>query len=61
METGLNKGEKISEELIINKKITKTKIKEFLLTKVSYKKKDVDILVNKIFNKIDTNKKVMKY
>lgn len=55
--TGLNKGEKISEELTINKKLKKTKIKRIFIDKeVNYKKKDIDLLVKKIFNKIDTKK-----
>lgn len=57
VETGLNKGEKISEELTIHKKLKKTKFKRIFIDKeLNYKKNDIDILISKIFNKIDTNK-----
>ncbi len=54
-ETGLKKGEKLVEELSINKKIKKTKIDRILeVTEPSYSLKETDNLIDKINKMIDT-------
>lgn len=57
IETRLNKGEKISEELTINKYPKKTKINKILtIEEPSYKKKLIDKLMEKILSKLETYK-----
>ena len=62
-EIGLNKGEKISEELTINNKVNKTGIKRILLVhEPKYSLNDVDIIISKIKKNIykDNNIKLIK-